>query len=184
VNLRRVAVIDWVVALCGALLIASLQLTWFLGFGPLHRETTTTSNGGVNSLFAERRNFNAWDSIPAASVIFLIVGVLALALLIATATQGSAAIPIGIAAFVALGGLVASILAAVHLIWPPDLGSAAVRRILGPVDIPGGYAPDTRRAAGAWVGTAAAVGIAVSAWFSLRSERRGALAAPETPSQR
>ena len=90
-------------------------------------------------------------------VIFLIVGGLAIALVFITATSGSGAVPIGTAAFAAFGGVLVSSLALVRLIWPPDIGP-------GPTD----------RAAGVWVGLAASVGLAVSAWYSLRDELRGA----------
>ena len=136
-NLRRVAAIDWVVALSGAVLIGSLWLPWF-GSQPTG-------------------DLNAWQSMALNDVIFLIVGGLAIALLFITATSGSGAVPIGTAAFAAFGGVLVSSLALVRLIWPPDIGP-------GPTD----------RAAGVWVGLAASVGLAVSAWYSLRDERRGA----------
>jgi hypothetical protein len=53
--------------------------------------------------------------------------------------------------------ILAALLAVIRLIWPPDLGP-------GPTD----------RQAGVWLGVAAAVGIAVSGWFSMRDERRAA----------
>ncbi|HEY1594537.1 MAG TPA: hypothetical protein VGF74_04005, partial [Thermoleophilaceae bacterium] len=64
-------------------------------------------------------------------------------------------VPIAAAAFATFAGVLASFLALIRLIWPPDLG-------IGPTD----------RAAGVWLGTAAAIGLAVSAVASMRGERR------------
>jgi hypothetical protein len=137
VNLRRVAAIDWVVAVSGAVLIGALWLPWY-------RSQPTG-------------DLTAWQSMAVNDVIFLIAGGLAISLLFTTATQSSGAVPIGNAAFAALGAVLVSTLALIRVIWPPDIGP-------GPTD----------RAVGVWIGLAASLGMAVSAWYSLRDERRGA----------
>jgi hypothetical protein len=139
VNLRRVAPVDWAVGLCGVALIVSLWLPWYRA-------------GTAGAEF----HANAWRALAVNDVILLLVGAIAISVVVATATQSSGAVPIGSAVFAAFGGILASILTLVRLIWPPDLGP-------GP----------TERAAGVWIGTAAALGIAVTAWLSVRDERRG-----------
>jgi hypothetical protein len=135
VNLRRVAPTDWAVGASGAVLIGSLWLHWYRSHG----------------------SYTAWQAMSVNDVLLLIAGGLAVVLVLATATQYSGAVPIAAATFVALGGVIASILTVVRLIWPPDLGP-------GPTD----------RAAGVWVGTAAALALAVTGWLDMRDERRGA----------
>jgi hypothetical protein len=131
-----VAPADWAVGVCGVALIVSLWLPWYRG--SLHT------------------SFDAWQALAVNDVILLLVGALAVASVIATATQSSGAIPIASIVFVSLGGILASILTLVRLIWPPDLGP-------GPTD----------RAAGVWIAAAASLGLAVSALLSQRDERRG-----------
>ena len=145
------APVDWAVGLCGAALIVSLWLPWYRAAG---------------------HNFTAWQSMAVNDVILLLVAALAIASVIATATQSSGAIPIASVVFVALGGILASVLTLVRLIWPPDVGP-------GPTD----------RAAGVWIAAAAAIGLAVSGWLSMRDERRrpsrvevAVLPAPRGPS--
>jgi hypothetical protein len=137
VNLRRVAPIDWVVGLWGAVLIGSLWLHWY----------SSAPTGDVT----------AWQSMAVNDVILFIVGGLAVAVVFATAAQSSGAVAIGTAAFTTFGGVLAAFLALIRLIWPPDIGP-------GPTD----------RAVGLWIGAAASLATAVSAWYSLRDERRGA----------
>ena len=129
------APVDWAVDLCGVALIVSLWLSWY-------RDSLGSS-------------FNAWQALAVNDVILLLVGALAVASVIATATQSSGAIPIASIVFVSLGGILASVLTLVRLIWPPDLGP-------GPTD----------RAAGVWVAVAASLGLAVTALASMRDERR------------
>jgi hypothetical protein len=82
-----------------------------------------------------------------------VAGGLGVAVVIANLTQSSEAIPITASVFAALFAILASILALVRLIWPPH---------------------GLDRAAGVWIGTAAALALAVSALRLLRDERRGA----------
>jgi hypothetical protein len=101
-------------------------------------------------------DLTAWQALAVNDVIFLIVGAFGVGLVVATVTQSSGAVPIATAAFAAWGGIIGSILALVRLIWPPDVGP-------GPTD----------RAAGVWIATAAALGLATTALLSMRDERRG-----------
>jgi len=123
---------DWAVGLCGAVLIASLWLPWYRGAG---------------------HDFNAWQSMAVNDVILFTAGGLGVAVVIASLTQTSGAIPIAASVFAALAGLLASILTVIRLIWPPH---------------------GLDRVAGVWIGTAAALGLALTGLRLLRDERRGA----------
>jgi hypothetical protein len=98
-------------------------------------------------------DFNAWQSMAVNDVLLFIAGGLGVAVVIANLSQSSEAIPITASVFTALFGILASILALVRLIWPPH---------------------GLDRAAGVWIGTAAALALTVSALRLLRDERRGA----------
>jgi hypothetical protein len=98
------------------------------------------------------RGHSAWQAMAVNDVIFLIAGGIGLGVLLASLTQPSGALPIVTSVFAAFAGILASILAVVRLIWPPH-----------------GF----DRAAGVWIGTAAALGLAVTAMLSMRDERRG-----------
>jgi hypothetical protein len=104
---------------------------------------------------AESRS--AWEAMAVNDVIFLLVGAMAIGFVVLTVTHSTNAVPIAAASITALLGLIAALLGVIRLIWPPDLGP-------GPTD----------RQAGVWLGAAAAVGIAVSGWLSMRDERRAA----------
>jgi hypothetical protein len=101
------------------------------------------------------QNVDGWQAMAVNDVILLLVGGLGIAVVLAAAAQSSGAVPIATAVFAALAGILASILTLVRVIWPPDLGP-------GPTD----------RAAGVWIGLAASLSIAVTAWLSMRDERR------------
>ena len=96
---------------------------------------------------------NAWQTMAVNDVLLFIGGGFGIAVVIAGLTQASGAIPIAVSVFAALLGLLASILAVVRLIWPPH---------------------GLDRAAGVWIGTAAALALAVTALRLLRDERRTA----------
>jgi hypothetical protein len=149
-----VAPVDWAVGLCGVALIVSLWLPWY--HVPASPATAHLPNGWTGYVpLGSSASFDAWQSMAVNDVILLIIGALAIAFVVATATQSSGAIPIASVVFVALGGILASVLTLVRLIWPPDIGP-------GPTD----------RAPGVWIAAAAAIGLAVTGWLSMRDERR------------
>jgi hypothetical protein len=154
-DLRRLRAADWATGLFGAALVGLLWAPWFTHTGSvslfLNRDHPPRWAGGT-----------AWQSMAVNDVILFIAGVLGIWLLVATATYSTAAVPLAAAAFTLFAGLLASVLALYRLAFPPDLG-------------PGG----TGRAFGVWLGTAAAIGMTVSAAVSMRDERR--TSAPEVP---
>jgi hypothetical protein len=148
VNLRRLRPVDWATGFFGAALIGLLWAPWYQPAG--HAASLTGAphpwKGGT-----------AWQAMTVDDVIFLIAGVAALALVVLTVFYSTAAMPIAAAVFATWLGLIAAVLAIIRLISPPDLGP-------GP----------TGREAGVWLGTAAAIGLAVSAALNMRGERRSA----------
>jgi hypothetical protein len=75
--------------------------------------------------------------------------------MVATAFYSTAAVPLAASVFAALGGIVASLLAMVELIWPPsaDVGSSFPTAAAG-------------------LATASAVGLALCSLVSMSGERR------------
>lgn len=124
-DLRRLRAGEWVAALSGTALIVSLFLSWY---------------GGRSG----------WEALAALDAVFLLVGIVALALLVFTTVHGTTPVPIALDALVALSGIVATVLAGIRVL-----------------DAPG----DDGRDVGLWIGLAAAVGIAVGGWIAMRDER-------------
>jgi hypothetical protein len=151
VDLRRLRTFDVLAGLFGAALVGLLWAPWFHAFG--RGFSGRVFFGSADRL--PRGDWNAWQSMAVNDVILCIAGLLGIWLLVATVAYSTGAVPIAAASATIFVGLLASVLCVVRLIWPPDLG-------LGPTD----------RAAGVWLGTAAAIGLTVCAARSLRDERR------------
>jgi hypothetical protein len=96
-DLRRLRAGEWIVALSGVALLASLFLSWY---GP---------------------NLTGWEALGVNDVILAAIALGAVALFVATATQAVPAVPIALEAVVALLGIVAVVLVAIRAIWLPDL---------------------------------------------------------------
>jgi hypothetical protein len=153
VDVRRLRGFDALAGLFGAALVGLLWAPWFRFQGP-------PSGVRVGTFFGLRTmNADAWQAMAVNDVIFFIVGLMGIWVVVTTASYSTGAVPIAAATFATFGGLLASVLAVIRLIWPPDLGP-------GPTD----------RAAGVWLGAAAAIGLMASACASVRDERRGATA--------
>lgn len=139
VDLRRLRGFDLLTGLFGAALAGLLWAPWFRTTGHVHA--------------------NAWQAMAVNDVIFFIAGLMGVWLVVATVIYSTGAVPLAAAAFATFAGLLASVLAVIRLVWPPDLGP-------GPTD----------RAAGVWLGVAAAIGLAVTAAASMRDERQSTTA--------
>lgn len=151
--------LDVLTALFGAALIGLLWAPWYRFEGPPSGVRAGTFFG-LRTLHA-----NAWQAMAVNDVILFIAGLMGIWLVVATASYSTSAVPIGAASFATFAGLLASVLAVIRLIWPPDLGP-------GPTD----------RAVGVWLGVAAAIGLTICAAASMRDERRGAYEqVPVTP---
>jgi hypothetical protein len=152
VDLRRVRASDWAAGFCGAALVGLLWAPWYRVAA---QWLYLTGSVKVTKVF-RWADLNAWQSMAVNDVIFFIAGLLGIWVVVATATHSTAAVPIAADVFAALIGMVASLLAVIRLIWPPDVSP-------GP----------THRAVGVWLGTAAVLGMTFAALVAMRSERRG-----------
>ena len=165
-DLRRLRPLDVVTALFGAALIGLLWAPWYRAPAGItgayfDRAVGAPAKAGV----AATIDFNAWQAMAVNDVILFIAGLMGIWLAVATASYSTSAVPIVAASFATFAGLLASVLAAIRLIWPLDLGP-------GPTD----------RAVGVWLGVAAAIGLTICAAASMRDERRGVYAqVPVTP---
>ena len=126
-DLRRVRTWDWLTGLTGLVLLISLFLPWY-------------STAGQSA--------TGWESFSVIDVILAIAALAAVGLLVAAATQRTAAIPQAVASSVAPVALVAAVLALIRLL-----------------DLPGGA---DSRDAGVWIGTLAALALFA---FDLKSMR-------------
>ena len=147
-DLRRVRASDWLAGLFGAALVGLLWAPWYSGTEGAYFNRPVGHIGGGT--------LNGWQAMAVNDVIFCIAGLLGVWVLVATAMNSTGAVPVSAAVFASFGGMLATVLAVIRLIWPPDLGP-------GPTD----------RAAGVWLGTAAAIGLMLSALRSMHEERRG-----------
>jgi hypothetical protein len=167
VDLRRARATDWGAGFFGATLVGLLWAPWYRV-----PETFAHFNRSVGAAagwfaLAGKIDVSAWQSMAVDDVIFCIAGLLGIWLLVATAIDSTQAVPIAAAVFASLMGLITAVLAVIRLIWPPELVPTL-----------------THRAAGAWLGTGAAIGLTACALASMHSERRGAFdpnAIPITP---
>jgi hypothetical protein len=170
VDLRRLKPIDWLTGLFGAALIGCLWLPWYKALDPRLARALEQHPGGVftfaraGSPPSTNVDFNAWQAMAVGDVILVIAGLAGVWLVVATAAYSTGAVPIAAAVFATFAGLLAFLLAVIRLVFPPDLGP-------GP----------TSRAVGVWLGTAAALGVVLSAVRSMRDERRGAPGTASVP---
>jgi hypothetical protein len=155
VDLRRVSTSDWAAGLCGAALVGLLWAPWYRAAAEVAHFNRSVNAPAVTTVLSWT-DVNAWQAMAVNDVIFLIAGLLGIWVVVSTATHSTAAVPIAADVFAALIGMVASVLAIIRLIWPPDLGPGS-----------------TDRGAGVWLGTFAVLGMTLAALLSMRSERRG-----------
>ena len=102
-DLRRLRVGEWVLALSSAALLVSLFLPWY------ERGDTTVSG---------------WESFTIIDVLLAAVAIFALCAVVATATQPTTALSISFESLSVIFGLVASVLALVRVLDVPDFGGA------------------------------------------------------------
>lgn len=93
-DLRRLRAAEWMVALSGVTLFASLFLPWF--------------DGGRS----------AWEALGATDVILTAIAATAIGLFVVTATQRVPAVPVALGAVVAVLGLVAVVIVLVRVVSP------------------------------------------------------------------
>jgi hypothetical protein len=126
-RLSRTRASDWLAGLAGVALIALMFTDWF-------------------------GSASGWESFTVVDVLLALLGLMGVALLVTTATQRSNAVPIATSSLTALAGMLATLLVAIKLIFPP--GGASI-------------------STGAWLGLLAAIALGAAGWESMREERRG-----------
>jgi hypothetical protein len=163
VDLRRLRPFDALTGLFGAALVGLLFVPWYRAAAFAIHFDRSVDAPAVTKVGAWV-NLTAWESMAVNDVILFIAGVLGIWVLVSTVVYSTAPVPIAAAASTSIVGLLALVLAAVRLVWPPDLGP-------GP----------THREAGVWLGLVAVLGLFASAAASMRSERRAAVGSTDVP---
>lgn len=110
-DLRRLRIGEWLTALAGVTLLASLFLPWYANEPIFAREPT--------------EKFTAWQSLAVLDVVLALIAAAAVALLVITATQSAPAVPLAFNVFLVFGGALATILV---LFRAADLPDAAAGR--------------------------------------------------------
>jgi hypothetical protein len=131
-DLRRLRGGEWILALSGAALLTSLFLPWY-------------KRGDAD--------LTGWEAMSVLDVVLALVAVAAMACVLVTATQETAAVSISLESVTTLLGLVGSVVALVRVIDMPDLG------------------PGFGAAVGAYIGLAGALGVAAGGLIAIRDER-------------
>jgi hypothetical protein len=153
-DLRRLRAGEWIAALSGALLLASLFVHWY------HRgPVACIALAGVKCPSPD--GFSGWESFAVIDVALALVGLFALALWVITATQPTAAMGIAMDALLTLLGIVATVIVIVRLANLPDLG------------------PHVKRTTGIYLALAGALGVVIGGWLAMQNERVPADLRPE-----
>ena len=155
-DLRRLRFGDWVMGFGGLAVLAVMFLDWY--------EPARTSNGFTAYAPLGGGNPNAWQSFAVNDVILALAAVMAISAFVLTTLQPTAAVPLVLSSLTTLVSILALVLVALRLIWPPDVGT--------------GDALETARLTGAWLGLVATTVLTAGALASIRDER---LPRPEHP---
>jgi hypothetical protein len=147
-ELRRLRISDWIAGGSALALLGLMFLDWF---GAEARETERAIVRGE----ADR---SAWQAFGALDLALVLAALMALALVVLTATQRTPAIPIAWASVTALVALIATVWLVARAAWPPDAEGTNL---------------ETTRETGLWLGLLAAAGIAGGGLASMRDESPG-----------
>ncbi len=149
-DLRRLRAGEWLAAVSGVALIASLFLPCYEG-----------GFDGFGGYSGGDPVFTAWEAFAVLDVVFAIGGLLGAAVLVVTASQRTPALPVALQATGVLVGTIVTALVLYRLIDVPGLetGSAAEA-----------YTDEQRRV-GLWLGVLAALGLTAGSFLAMRDER-------------
>jgi carbon starvation protein CstA len=157
-DLRRLRAGEWIVGASGLLLLVALFLPWYeLGQGIV--------TGPADVLDARA---SAWDAFTILDVLLAIGALAAIAVIVVTAVEAVPAVPIAFESLVTLLALLLLLLVLIRLANPPDvtfLESTAVPGARSDVE-------SIDRAAGAWLGLLATIGMFGGGLLAMRDERR------------
>jgi hypothetical protein len=157
-DLRRLRVGEWIVGGSGVLLLIALFLPWYeLGAGAVI--------GPPDALDAHA---SAWDAFTVLDVLLALGALAAIAVFVVTAVQATPALPLALQSLLTFLALLLLVLLVFRLADPPDVS------FLESTDAPGARSDvaDVDRAAGAWLGLLAMIGIFVGCLVAIRDERR------------
>ena len=129
-DLRRLRAGEWITAAAGILLVVSLFLPWY-----------THPDGA---------DVSAWEAFAILDVLLLALAVLAVGLLVLTAVQPTAAVPIAADALLTLVAAAMALLTFFRVLNAPE---------------------SLERAGSAWLGLAAVLAVVVGSVISMRDER-------------
>ena len=135
-DLRRLRFGDWVMAIGGVAVLGVMFLDWF-------------ERGGASA--------SAWKAFAVNDVILAVAALMALTAFVLAVVHPTAAVPLALSSLAAVVSLVALVLVALRLVWPPGLGGPEVL--------------ETGRATGAWLGLVATALLAGGCLASIRDER-------------
>ena len=141
--MRRLRDGEWIAGAGGVALIASLFLHWY----GLEGELEPLAVAAGFSLAA-----TGWQSFGVLDVVLTLLALVPLALVVLQATRPSPSIPVAFSVLTVLAGGLATLLVVIRLIDQP-----------GPNELVGVEA-------GAWLGLAATLFVAIGGWRSLRAE--------------
>ena len=149
-DFARLRLGDWVMGLGAIAVLSTMFIDWYeLGDPNL-------------PAFGDDFWFNAWQAFTVVDLILALAAFMAIAVVILTAAQPTAAMPLALASLTTLVAVVALLLVVFRVISPPDLGA----------DL------EVTRHAGAWLGVVATAILAAGCLASIRDER---LPRPEHP---
>lgn len=137
-DLARLRFGDWVMGIGGLAVLLVMFLDWY---------EVPTPDGSTG--------FNAWESFAVNDVILALAAVMAIATVVLTATQPTAAVPLALASLTTLVAIISAVLVTIRMIWPPDLVEGL----------------ETGRETGAWLGLVATAALVGGCLASIRDER-------------
>lgn len=156
-DLRRLRAGEWIAAASGAALVASLWLPWW-------KVPVPAGPGGGRPTGSAFRvadvEVGAWEALSVADVLLALLGVLAIGLLVLTASARAAAPGVAADALLAPFALAMTVVCALRLLDPPDDFGLSAR-----------FAAEPATAYGAWIALAATAGVLVGALVAMRDER-------------
>jgi len=163
-DFRRLRVGEWVVGASGLLLLVALFLPWYeLGEGIVV--------GPPDVLDARA---SAWDAFTIIDLLLALGALAAIAVVVVTAGYATPAVPLAFQSLVTLFALLLLALVVFRLADPPDV--SFLESTAGPATRE--RVTDVDRAAGAWLGLVAVLGIFAGGLVAVRDERRSPAGRP------
>jgi hypothetical protein len=152
-DLRRLRTGEWLAAISGLALLASLFLPWYevSGIEGAYLDRTIGNDVAV-SVYGTGATASGWESLSAIDVLLAFVAASGVLLAVVTATQPVPAVPIALSALISLVGGVGVVLVLIRVLDIPDWAGG--------------------REWALWLGLAGTLGIVAGALLSMRDEIR------------